>query len=329
MTFCLAALTLVTVGALAQTPPPPGQLIDLGGRRLHLNCVGTGSPTVFVENGGGGFSVEWILVQQLVAKETRICTYDRAGYAWSDHGPMDEGVEQTMDNLHLLMRKASIATPVIMVCQSLGCFFARAYQRRYPEQIAGLVLVDGSHDDSVTLVLDGKRLPMSLVSRDQLPRAYEEYRRGLPALKPGAANDPPFNRLPPDLQTARHWAFEKMVQEAGWLPNSLALAESWRDELVALRTQRLSEPHPLGNLPLLVLERTKETNETWHTQQVQLSQLSSAGKLIEAEGSGHAIHIERPDLVASAIKQLLTQPDDHHRSSTTQESTSSLAKEQH
>jgi pimeloyl-ACP methyl ester carboxylesterase len=314
MTLCLAVLTLATAGALAQTPSPPGQLIDLGGRRLHLNCVGTGSPTVFVENGGGGFSVEWILVQQLVAKETRICTYDRAGYAWSDHGPMDEGVEQTMDNLHLLMRKASIPTPIIMVCQSLGCFFARAYQRRYPEQIAGLVFVDGSHDDSITLVLDGKRLPMSQVSRDQLPRAYEEYRRGLPTLKPGAANDPPYNRLPPDLQTARHWAFEKMVQEIGWLPNSLALAESWREELVALRDQRLSEPHPLGNLPMLVVERTKNTNESWHTQQ---------------EGSGHAIHIEQPELVASAIKQILATSSSPQRSAPTPASTSSSSKDQH
>jgi pimeloyl-ACP methyl ester carboxylesterase len=304
---------LVSFVLLAQNPvpPPPGEFVDLGGRRLHMNCTGAGSPTVIAENGGGSFSVEWTLVQQLLARDTRICTYDRAGYAWSDHGAMDEGVEQVMDDLNLLLRKASIKTPVIMVCQSLGCFYARAYQRRYPEQVAGFVFVDGTHDEAITLVLGGQRKPISVLSRERLPQAYEEYRRSLPALKVGPADDPPLDRLPRDLQDSRHWAFEKMVQEIGWLPNSLALAESWREEFSALRQQRLAQTHPLGNLPLLVLERTKDTNETWHAQQVQLAHLSSAGKLIEAEGSGHMIHLQRPDLVASAIKQVLAQSRNH------------------
>jgi pimeloyl-ACP methyl ester carboxylesterase len=69
-------------------------MVDLGDRKLHLNCTGSGSPAVIVENGSGGFSVEWALVQPKVAKRTRICTYDRAGYAWSDRGPIDDGVEQ-------------------------------------------------------------------------------------------------------------------------------------------------------------------------------------------------------------------------------------------
>ena len=101
-----------------------------------------------------------------------------------------------------------------------------------------------------------------------------------------------------------------MIQEIGWLPNTLTLAEAWREEFSALRERRLASAHPLGNLPLIVIERTRNTNETWHTQQLQLSQLSSIGKLIEAEGSGHAIHIERPNLVATNIKQLASKT--HH-----------------
>jgi pimeloyl-ACP methyl ester carboxylesterase len=311
--LCVLAL-LAALTTLAQTPTPPGKLIDIGGRRLHIDCTGSGSPTVVVENGGGSFSVEWALVQQLVSTPphaTRICTYDRAGYAWSDHGPIDESPAQVADDLHLLLQKASVNTSIILVCHSLGCFFARAYQRRYPEQIAGMVIVDGSHDDSCTLVLSGERKPIALIPRDQIPQAFEEYRRQLPVLKAGAANDPPFDRLPPDLQIARHWAFEKMIAEIGWLPNTITLAESWREELSALREQRLGSPHPLGNLPLIVIERTRDTNPTWHTQQLQLSQLSSTGKLIQAEGSGHAIHIERPNLVADAIKQIVAQSHPH------------------
>jgi len=231
---CLCvSLTLASLTALAQTPTPPGRLIDIGGRRLHLNCIGTGPPTVVVENGGGGFSGEWILVQQLVSTPphaTRICTYDRAGHAWSDHGPLDESASQVSDDLHLLLRKANIPSPIILIGQSLGCFFAQAYQRRYPEQVAGMLLIDGTHDDSSTLVYNRQRIPIGLIPRDQLAQAFEEYRRTLPALKAGPANDPPFDRLPTDIQSTRHWAFEKNDQEIGWLPNTLTLAEEWREE---------------------------------------------------------------------------------------------------
>ena len=257
--------------------------------------------------------MEWTLVQQLVAKTMRICAYDRAGYAWSDHGSMDDGIEQAMDDLHLLLRKTSIKTPFVIVCQSLGCIFARAYQRRYPEQVAAFVFVDGTHDEGVTLELEGKRIPISLLSREQLPKAYEEYRRSLPALSAGSANDPPFDHLPRELQNARHWAFEKMIQEVGWLPNTVAGAESWREEFSALRQQRLASSYPLGNLPLIVLERGKDTNEAWHAQELQLADLSSIGKLIKAEGSGHMIHLERPDLVASAIRQVALRLPDSSR----------------
>src|SRR5689334_22518645 len=116
----------------APDPPPTGVMINIGARRLHLNCTGTGSPTVLIESGGGSFAVEWILVQRAVAQRNRICSYDRAGYAWSERGPIDEGIEQTVDDLHLLLQKARIGTPVVIVCQSLGCIYARAYQRRFP-----------------------------------------------------------------------------------------------------------------------------------------------------------------------------------------------------
>lgn len=132
---------LLTCGvAWAQTsiPAPPGHLIDLGGRRLHLHCTEKGSPTVSVENGGGGISVEWALVQPQVARQTRICTYDRAGTAWSDSGPLYDSIEQIMDDLNLLLRKAGIEPPYVLAGASLGCLYARAYQRRFPERVAGL-----------------------------------------------------------------------------------------------------------------------------------------------------------------------------------------------
>src|SRR5216683_891187 len=80
-------------GPAAQEYPPPGKLIDIGGRKLHLYCTGTGSPTVILMAGGGAFSIDWALVQPKVAQNTRVCSYDRSGLAWSDQGPKDETVE--------------------------------------------------------------------------------------------------------------------------------------------------------------------------------------------------------------------------------------------
>jgi pimeloyl-ACP methyl ester carboxylesterase len=272
---------------------------------LHLNCTGSGAPVVIVENGGGSFSVEWDLVQRAVAGFARICTYDRAGYAWSDRGPVDDGIEQIVDDLNLLLRKARIAPPYILVGQSLGSLYARAYQRRFPEQVVGFVSVDGTHDEDIRMPIEGKRVPLTLLSREQLPTAHAEYLRSVPVLRPGrVAGTPPFDRLPPALQQVRQWAFEKIVREIGWLPNTLAAAESWREEFGALRRERLAG-QPLGGLPLRVLERGKDTTEIWHKQQIELAGLSSAGKLIKAEGSGHMIHLERPELVVDAIRQVM------------------------
>jgi pimeloyl-ACP methyl ester carboxylesterase len=294
------------VGLLQGADPAPlGQMVDLGGRRLHLNCTGSGSPAVIVENGGGSFSIEWALVQPEVARQTRICTYDRAGYAWSDRGPVDDGIEQIVGDLNLLLRTARVDPPYVLVGHSLGCLFARAYQRRFPEQVAGLVFVDGTPDEDVRMVVNGKQEPLSLLSREQLPAAHQEYLKSVPALNPGRAGLPPFDRLAPALQQARQWAFEKVVRDFGWLPNTLAVAESWRQEFAALRRQRLSGPHPLGTLPLRVLERERDTTDSWHVQQVQLAALSSKGKLTKAEGSGHMIHLQRPDLVVAAIRDVV------------------------
>jgi pimeloyl-ACP methyl ester carboxylesterase len=306
--WCRVLLTTSSL-ALAQSPDPaaPGQLIDLGGRRLHVQCAGTGSPTVIVENGGGSFSVEWALVQREVAKYTGICTYDRAGYAWSDRGPADDGIEQIMDDLNLLLRRANIPPPYVFVGASLGCIYARAYQRRFPEQVAGLVFVDGTHDEGVAFIVDGKRKPISHLSAEELPAAYDEYVRLAPKPKAGPEDAHPLDGLPPEVRRARHWALEKLIAEVGLLPHGLVAAESWRQEFTALRRQRLSKAHPLGDLPLIVLERSEGSDETHHAQQVQLAGLSSAGKLIKAEGSGHMIHLYRPELVAQAIKDVYAQ----------------------
>jgi pimeloyl-ACP methyl ester carboxylesterase len=285
----------------ASTPRPAGKLVDLGGRRLHAIVSGTGSPSVVVENGSGAFSIDWALVQPEVAKFTQICTYDRAGSAWSDPGPVVDGVEQTVDDLHLLLQKAGIRPPYVLVGASLGGMFVRAYQRRNPDQVAGLVLVDAVHDEGFAFA--GKLLPS--LSAEDVERLFESFRQKPPPPPelPTAVEDP-MDRLPKGLQASRLWA-DRKYQANRDFSRGMVTVDSWRQEMIALRRERLSEAHPLGKLPLTVLARTKATDSRRRKLQTELAGLSSISRLVWAENSGHEIHLYRPGVVVEAIREMV------------------------
>src|SRR5690348_1125280 len=108
------SLQLQAQGTGSPGYPPPGRLVDIGGRKLHRLCSGTGSPMVVLAAGGGAYSIDWALVQPRIATTTRVCSYDRAGLGWSDPGPAEETVEETIDDLHLLLRSAEEKGPFIL-----------------------------------------------------------------------------------------------------------------------------------------------------------------------------------------------------------------------
>lgn len=202
----LWALLLSVAGAQTPTevPKPPGRMVDIGGRRLHLNCSGKGTPTVVVENGGDSFSVDWALVQPAVSQFTRICTYDRAGYAWSDPGPVRDLPEQIMVDLELLLRLGGVKPPYVLVGQSISGLFVRDYQRRFPEHVAGMVLVDPTTEDGNAYIIDGKPIPISLVTREELQRFMKNYMANPPPPQPIPAHPEthsPYDRLPEESQT--------------------------------------------------------------------------------------------------------------------------------
>src|SRR5258708_21249151 len=137
----LAALPVVLAAQdTAAMTPPTGKLVDIGGRRLHIRCVGSGTQTVITESGSSSFSIEWALVQDKVAPFARICSYDRAGFAWSDRGPAENTVEETMDDLHHLLRAAALAPPYVLVGHSISGMYVQAYQPRYTDEGSGLGL---------------------------------------------------------------------------------------------------------------------------------------------------------------------------------------------
>lgn len=138
--------------------PPPGQRVDVGGYQRHVVCVGEGNPTVILEAALPGASANWGWVQPEVARATRVCAYDRAGMGWSDTGPAPRDARQIADELHTLLEKARIEGPYVMVGHSFGGLYARVYTAQYPDEVAGLVLVDSSHPDQWT------RLPPEVVA---------------------------------------------------------------------------------------------------------------------------------------------------------------------
>ena len=145
-------LALATLGALresaaeagdARAYPPPGRMVDVGGHRLHINCVGTGSPTVVIDAGWGDWSATWSSwVQPGVATSTRVCTYDRAGYGYSEPGPLPRTAERVAQELHTLLQRADVPGPYVMVGHSLGGAHVRVFAHAYPDEVAGVVLIE-------------------------------------------------------------------------------------------------------------------------------------------------------------------------------------------
>jgi pimeloyl-ACP methyl ester carboxylesterase len=316
----LIAMNLATWGTnVAQQPlsaeyPPPGRLIDVGGRRLHLHCTGRGTPTVVLVAGGGAFSIDWALVQPLLAGTTRVCSYDRAGLGWSDPGPAEETVEETIEDLHLLLRAAGETGRYILVGASIGGIYIRAYQHAFPNEVAGLVFANSSH--RVGMYVKGKTDLLWNLSEDELRSAYP-----LPADAKGAApthEGEPFDRLPPDVQTVRLWLDRRLWDKwdpARTGPESML---SWRKEFLReLQESCSGSAHPLRDLPLLVLSSDSSASELARLHRLDhpfcdrtdagdgLELLSSNSMYVIATGSGHEIHLYQPDVVVRGVERVV------------------------
>ena len=292
-----------------QKYPPPGQLFDIGGRKLHLNCSGKGSPTAILVAGGGAYSIDWALVQPKVAENTRVCSYDRAGLAWSD-GPLDETVEQTIGDLHALLRAAGEKRPYLLVGASIAGIYIQAYQHAFPEEVAGLVFTNSSN--RVGLQAKGKAGLLWDLPEDDVRSAFPP---SSPPFDKGDAptrEDEPFDRLPPDLQKVRLWL--DVRQWENWDPAKAGPESllSWRKEFLRefAQSDGAKEP-PLGNLPVVVVSSnpipTESERKSRDGAAARLDFLSSNSVHITATGSGHEIQLYQPDRVVQALRQAVSE----------------------
>src|SRR5262249_15076494 len=170
-------------------PTAPGKFFEVAGHKMHLHCAGQGSPTVVVEVGVGDISTDWVLVQDSVSKFSRICTYDRSGYAWREPGRLPATYPQMNLELHELLATAKEKGPFVLVGHSFGGPLVRSYTRIYPDEVAGLLLVDTVHEDQRIPIM-GKAV---LLRGDAKGRPIPAPRL---AIEPETAIRPTNNRTP-------------------------------------------------------------------------------------------------------------------------------------
>ncbi len=317
--ICASMLVgLATLVPAATAPNPPGKMVDLGGHRLHVNCSGLGSPTVVVETGLGDFSFDWILVQNPVSRFTRICTYDRAGYAWSEPGPKPRTFDQINLELRDALQKLGEKGPFVLVGHSFGGPVVRNFARVYPSDLAGIVLVDAAHEGMRVGIGGRNTMRLGAFAKDrEIPPTHEEMKDSdKPALpsngEPQAAIelDAMYKALPPADQGLQLWA-----QSQPSLDDTENSQREWSDEYFGKLLAK-SQDGSLGKIPLIVLSRrdggygndqdvpAAQMEQERMEGQAMLARLSTNSKHIIIR-SGHNMELEAPGDVIAAIRQMV------------------------
>lgn len=306
----LITLTRAAKARLKKRNPPIGRLVDIGGYRLHMQVEGEGSPTVVLDSGAGGIGLGWELVRPAIAKVTRVVAYDRAGLGWSEPGPRPRTALKMAEELHTLLQNSNIPGPYILVGHSLGGPVSRQYATRYPEEVAGLVLVDSAHEQQM------KHFPVAMVKMAGSMKGMFALmkllsRSGVFALNPKMVPVDDKGKLP-----ANTLEMHRAIIAASDSHLETMIAES--ESVYAAETQPVDT---LGDLPLTVISHGQldasavppslgqqvrdEYERAWQKLQVEITSLSTRGRRIVAERSGHDILLEQPEIVIQSILEMI------------------------
>lgn len=327
--FLILLVVLAASGAIYQAVAsardekaykPMDQMVDVNGIQMRLDCRGRGSPTVILEAGGQSPAFVWVRVQNEVAKFTRVCSYDRAGYGWSDAVNETLLPQKVAEMLHSLLEKAGEKSPYLMVGHSFGGVYVRTFAAQYPDEVVGMVLVDSSHENQNQLT------PPALA---QSP----EYAQ----LKNGAVTSLRLIQLAEPIGLLRAIKLMDAGVASFSLPeseNKPALAQMYRTGYAGAYVRETimmmnysGQPRKLGDLPLIVLSRkidaqdmvkqipsslqsmelAQQMADVADDMQDELAGLSTRGKRIIVEGSGHFIQLDKPQVVIDAIREVFGQ----------------------
>ena len=299
----IATALLAGIVNAADGQAPLGTLVDAGGYRVHLYCIGAGSPTVVVV--GGGFSFDWGLVQPKVAGVTRICTYDPSGTAWSDPPPRPgpPSCSDRVTELHEVLRRASVNGPVVIVGFSIGGLYGRLYVARYPADVAGMVIVDHafiphrpSRPSSDTRTESNSQPAhaggeFTVAEVDTPPSLISQAPISL-----GIEDDENFERLPKRDRELHQWAMAQHPIR----PTDETVAECTGE----VEKETGNAAYPLGARPLIVISTPNDSTE-YQRLQARLLLLSRDAKQVIAERSSHMVIVDAPDTIAGAIEEVV------------------------
>lgn len=269
----------------------PGMYIGIGNHQLHLHCTGEGGPTVILESGLGGNSLDWSRVQPSVTRFTRVCSYDRAGYGWSDPATEPRTAGQIAAELRRLLVYGSVPPPYVLVGHSFGGLVVRMFASLHPADIAGMVLIDSSHEEQF------ERFERAGVKRTFLPTGgaffignHNQIPRGLPeSLRPVA-----------EALAVRSSAVRSLYSELRLMRHS---------------TRQVRASDPLPQVPVVVITRNSKGGRdgadsdlmamVWLQMQSELASRTGLGVLIEADTKDHYIHLTQPELVVDGIRSVV------------------------
>jgi pimeloyl-ACP methyl ester carboxylesterase len=290
----------------------PSQWVAIGQRRMHLRCMGSGSPIIVLEAGLGGDSSGWVRVQPRLARLTRVCSYDRAGYYFSDPGPMPRTADVALADLRALVEGGALRPPFVLVGHSLGGLLARLYAATYPGDVAGMVLLDPVLDDiederSAKDAELGEEDPLFVKC---LAAARNKTITSDTTLQQECIGSPDA-RLSRELNAAQAEAASRV---ATW-ETMLAEGKEMRSGRTGARVRAAQEK--LENLPLLVVTkgriRTTPPDEAKIAQahygrivlrHAELAARSQRGLHLIAR-SGHQIHMDDPDTVVAGVQAVV------------------------
>lgn len=297
---CLALLALPLILCIAgaayqalaseldqRTYPPPGQLVDVGGYRLHLLCMGKGSSTLILDAANQGTVSNWAWLQPALAETTRVCAYDRAGSGWSDLPPRPHGTRENAQALHILLEQAQEPGPYVLVGHSFGGLFVRMFAETYPDEVAGMVLIEGTLPDGLKTL-------------------------GLPDVMPGAPDagfmdaTPWISRLgilrlldfpptDPDLPERQRNELKAYLASTKWAESIKQQYHLFPTLLAEVRP--LYTPGSLGDLPLAVVVGSEGDGgiEAWQELFEQQAALSTEGVIYRIEGATHLSLVDRQE----------------------------------
>ena len=289
--------------------PPPGTLVDIGERRIHLDCRGSGAPIVVFEAGLDVYgSVSWSAVHDAVAQTTRACAYDRAGILWSDRSSAARNADAIATDLHRALQAANEKGPYVMVGHSLGGPYAMTFTKQFGDDVAGLVFIDASHPDQQERIEEATGQPIEQPTAGPKLLAALAW-TGLPRLLAPSLGYP---KAPEQANAAL----------AAYLPSSL---RPMLDELAAL-DETFGEAgtfRSLGDRPLVVLtamaplraedlaalkltpEQGLQLQAAWLELHEDEASWSSRGRHVRLDDARHYIQFDRPDAVIDAVREVV------------------------